>query len=680
MKTLELSFKDICRFGKLGVLSALCSSVMMPLLSAHAISPAPQLTAKTPEAEIPAPADVKKGFTIRVNLDMDKLASEGPLLDIPGVVSFVFKENAVSDTQNYASFRLPDGSSPVLEATLLLESHHADWKQMTIGVPLGILSEKDRHGAHEICLHFTGPHWKLFFDGELMDQDFPFGYPRWGQANVKAVINAACVSCAVFSAPATIPLPGEKPREEKIREIQYWTPQGHNAWVGDVATFYHEGRLHVFYLFDRRHHRSRFGTGAHYFEHLSTKDFKTWVQHEEAVPIDEQRESVGTGSPFAYEGRLHIAYGLHTTRLYPDDQTITPLMIQALKKDGKTSAFAASETPGVPSGATYASSDDGAHFKKSGIFFHPCENPTVYHDPNGELRLLPNNRHGGGLWASEELDRGWHDIDPDAPSGGDCTFFFRWGGYDYIIGGFRSLYNKPIDGSEYVDLAGEGLDIYDGLNVPAVSEIGDGRFIMTGWTGGLGWGGHLVLRELIQFPDGRLGAKWMEEVTPKTKRAKIVKDTVTGTETIALPDTDSFMLTFDVTAEDVGAGRFAVSFFNQDGAGASCEFQLNLKNGRAQWNSAQPNGFAPADQKTLREGGKPREARDYAIEKLRGVDEPFQVRMLVKHNPKMSGSLVDVEIAGQRTMLTCRPGLRAGKLVFRTESIALENVRISPLK
>ena len=56
--------------------------------------------------------------------------------------------------------------------------------------------------------------------------------------------------------------------------MQYWTPPGHNAWVGDVATLFHAGRYHVFYLYDRRHHRSKFGKGAHYFEHLSTADFK----------------------------------------------------------------------------------------------------------------------------------------------------------------------------------------------------------------------------------------------------------------------------------------------------------------------------------------------------------------------------------------------------------------------
>ena len=53
-----------------------------------------------------------------------------------------------------------------------------------------------------------------------------------------------------------------------------------------LATLYHDGRYHIFYLYDRRHSSSRFGTGAHYFEHLSTRDFKHWVEDEAAVEVE----------------------------------------------------------------------------------------------------------------------------------------------------------------------------------------------------------------------------------------------------------------------------------------------------------------------------------------------------------------------------------------------------------
>ena len=46
----------------------------------------------------------------------------------------------------------------------------------------------------------------------------------------------------------------------------------------------------------------------------------------------------------------------------------------------------------------------------------------------------------------------------------------------------------------------------------------------------------------------------------------------------------------------------------------------------------------------------------------------------------MGGTLNDAEIAGQRTMVTFRPGLRVRKLIFRTEGVELDNVGIASLK
>ena len=189
----------------------------------------------------------------------------------------------------------------------------------------------------------------------------------------------------------------------------------------------------MFYLFDRRHHQSKFACGAHYFEHLSTADFKTWTEHEAATPIEEQWETIGTGTPFVYKDRLCISYGLHTTRIYPQEKTTLPAQWEYLKAHGRTGSFHRANTPGVPAGATYSVSQDGvSNFKKSGIMFHPCENPSVYTDPSGKLRLLANSR-SNGIWESESVDGGWRCISPGFPPGGDCTFFFRWGKFDYII-------------------------------------------------------------------------------------------------------------------------------------------------------------------------------------------------------------------------------------------------------
>jgi hypothetical protein len=54
--------------------------------------------------------------------------------------------------------------------------------------------------------------------------------------------------------------------------------------------------------------------------------------------------------------------------------------------------------------------------------------------------------------------------------------------------------------------------------------------------------------------------------------------------------------------------------------------------------------------------------------------------VLVKGCDKLGGSLMDAEIAGQRTMISYRPDLTVQKLVFRTEGVELKDVQLAPLK
>ncbi|MCY2924123.1 MAG: hypothetical protein NT031_01565, partial [Planctomycetota bacterium] len=313
------------------------------------------------------------------------------------------------------------------------------------------------------------------------------------------------------------------------------------------------------------------------------------------------------------------------------------------------------------------------------IMFHPCENPSVYTDPSGQLRLLANYQ-SKGIWESDTVDGGWRCVGPDFPPGGDCTFFFRWGRFDYIIGGFHSLWSKPADApdSAYEDVVAKGLDFYDGSNVPSVVEVAGGRFLMAAWIPIRGWGGFLLIRELIQLPDGRIGSKWMDEITPQTGPAKTLAASVTGTATFPAPS-KAFMLTFTVRPAQAKKGRCGIAFLPADGEQASCEWQLRPDDGRAQFAPGSLAGFA-ADEKTLREGGAPQAVGNYAIENLIGVEEPFTVRLIVKNCDKIGGALIDAEIAGHRTMITYRPELTVQKMVFRAEGVELKDVRVAPIE
>lgn len=637
------------------------------------------LTTRAPQAEFAAPTGGTNGFTVKLTVKLKRFEGEKSILDIPGVLRVRLRPHDPLDRkrQNYPAFKMPDGSVPVMEATVVLHStEHPDWREMTVGIPLAIL--KNPAGEHDVVLNFSGVRWTMYVDGELLDNDFPFGYPRWAGRNTWKM-DAEFVRDAELHSPAIAPVCEPSPAP-KTKPVQYWTPPGHNAWVGDVATIFHQGRYHVFYLYDRRHHASKFGKGAHYFEHLSTVDFKTWTEHEAATPLEEQWECIGTGTPFVFNNQLCIAYGLHTGRVYPQEKTTWPAQWDYLKKNGRTGRFECATTPGVPAGSTYAISADGVgRFEKSNVMFHPCQNPSVYTDPRGQLRLLAN-AGSKGIWESDSPDGGWRCVSPDFPPGGDCTFFFRWGKFDYIIGGFRNLWSKSADAPDtaYDDVAGKGLDFYDGLNVPAITEISGGRFLMAGWTKIRGWGGHLVIRELLQFPDGRIGSKWMAEVAPETGGARTLAAAIDGSK--LLPSFGrSFMLTFNVQPAEAKKGRFGISFLPESGEEPACELQVRLDERRAQFGPGFPDRFA-ARERALREGGNPHSGGNYAIENLIGVGQPFTMRVIVKGDDKIGGSMIDAEIAGRRTMLAYRPNLTVKKLVFRTEAVALSNAQVALLK
>jgi hypothetical protein len=407
-----------------------------------------------------APGD-SRSFTVKMQVNLKPEDSTLTLLNIPGVLTVTsFPHNAKDrKIQNYPAYLMPDGSNLVLEAGLKLypPMEPKGPRDMAVGIPIAILARPK--GEHEVVLHFSGVRWTLYVDNELLDNDFPLGYPKWGEKSTWE-INPLLVSKAeiFFSGAEPEKVALKKPR--KSDEIQYWTPQGHNTWVGDVATFFHKGRYHIFYLFDRRGHASKFGKGGHYFEHISTTDFKTWTEHDAATPIEEQWETFGTWTPFIYDNKLSISYGLHTTRIYPKEKTNLLLQWDYYNKHGITGSFRYDTIPGYPAGSTYSISEDGiSNFKKTKILFHPCENPSVYTDPKGRLRMLAN--YGAkGTWESETINGGWKSVNPNFLPGGDCTFFFRWGNYDYVIGGFTGFWTKPAAAPEhkFVDGVKAGVD------------------------------------------------------------------------------------------------------------------------------------------------------------------------------------------------------------------------------
>lgn len=639
----------------------------------------PVVRLDVPAAEQNVEVDAKQGFTVRFGAKLDNSSEQSVLFEIADVLSVEVKRvgSDYNRAQNYKPYPLSDGSLWVLEAMLALRSPFASDRvnHLTVGVPLSLLTEP--FAEHEIVLHFTGVEFSLFVDGKLYDNDFAIGYPsfagsqQWRKGDVVADVE--------FFAPALDKKQVGEPLQQ--RNIQYWTPPYHNAWVGDVATIYHEGRYHIFYLFDRRGHASKLGRGGHYFEHISTSDFKHWIEHPAATPIEEQWESFGTGTPFVYNDKLYLSYGLHTTRIYPREATTLPAMWQYLEKNGVSQVVDYRAIGDfVPAGSTYSVSDDGVtNFKKSYRLFHPCENPSIYTTSEGELRMLAN--YGSrGSWSAESLDSGWRCKNPDFPLGGDCTFFFEWGDYEYIIGGFRDLWCRRVgEGDDrWWSMTSEGRDFYNGLSVPAISEIADSRRLMAGWVKTQNWGGPLVIHELVQHADGQIGTKWLEEIVPATDKPFMTCGEVAKSATFDIAN-KKYILSFDVELQSLHQGRVGVVFHSENGYENACEWQLQLDRKRAQFSDGVADSFA-RDERTLREGGDVSGVRNYAITTPWLNDKSVSVRVVVNGDEKLCGTLLDVEIDGSNTMISYRPNLQVGKLSFNCEKATVKNLRVAEFK
>lgn len=57
------------------------------------------------------------------------------------------------------------------------------------------------------------------------------------------------------------------------------------------------------------------------------------------------------------------------------------------------------------------------------------------------------------------------------------------------------------------------------------------------------------------------------------------------------------------------------------------------------------------------------------------------MRVIAYRDPKMNGSVVDAEVAGQRTLVSCRPGLWARRMTLDAGDPAfrVRDVRVSEL-
>lgn len=353
----------------------------------------------------------------------------------------------------------------------------------------------------EVLLNLRPHRIELYVNGELCDEEWPCGK---GYLTLDSKGEGDFVPALAELAPeGGSDLPFYTRRGIETAEIRI---PGVN--IGDCIPYSDEentdGRYHLFYLYDRHHHTSKWHFGAHQWAHVSTTDFKTWDEHPMAVGITEDWEgSICTGS-----------------------------ICKAADRDEWYAWYAVRMCDRSPARMTYAKSTDRVHFEKCGEYFHlpagyeptSARDPMVFYldgkyhmfvttsrlsDNSGCLAHLTNDRMAIDGWTDAGVTMAWMEQvpeeDPSRYWQPECPDHFKMGEYYYLVFGIGGRGMYGYSKNPYGDwIFPEGITIPCG-NVPKSATIpGTGRRIFAGFIPEGGYGGRLRTVEAFQNQDGTL--------------------------------------------------------------------------------------------------------------------------------------------------------------------------------
>lgn len=287
---------------------------------------------------------------------------------------------------------------------------------------------------------------------------------------------------------------GEEPSVTySFQEAEGWKP-GENVFVGDCMPYSHDGKYHVLYLKDRHHHQSKWGLGAHQWEHISTKDMKIWDVHPMAVEIDDPAEaSICTGSWILKDDTHYLFYTVRTC-------------------------------DGSPARIRRSVSVDGYHFKKDrGFSFSlsdtynaaSARDPKVVKDACGKYHMFLTTSFmdtGNGCLAhliSDDLEK-WEEmkeplyIAPQDMGEPECPDYFYKNGFYYLV---YSLYGKgyyQYSRKPFTEWCMPENSVIPCKSVPKAAVIHD-RLIFTGYSGdGENYAGTMTFLEAFVKENGEL--------------------------------------------------------------------------------------------------------------------------------------------------------------------------------
>ena len=367
----------------------------------------------------------------------------------------------------------------VLEGIALVGVHY-DYNRR----PLELTSEIKSADKVEIVL--LEHRIELYVNGKILDEEWPCGNRLFALGDT--VISDSSISVEEYTVT-------EEQGEcviSSFENAQGWMP-GNGVFVGDCMPYFNDGAYHVLYLKDRHHHKSKWGMGAHQWEHISTTDFKKWLVHPMAVPITHSWEgSICTGS-WIKNGDVEYLY--YTVR----------------------------RAHGLPAIITRSISYDGYHFVKDEGFgftvsdkYHApsARDPKVIRGEDGLFHMilttsLTNEQKNGCLahYVSADMEK-WDEVPeliytvPNTAQP-ECPDYFKYKGKYYLV---FSLYGKGqymVSDKPFEDFRAPSDASIPCAGVPKCAPWGD-KLVFTGFDVISGYAGTMTFKRATANDDGVL--------------------------------------------------------------------------------------------------------------------------------------------------------------------------------
>ena len=327
---------------------------------------------------------------------------------------------------------------------------------------------------------------ELYVNEVLADEEWPFG---------EHFLEAATLENNSSGVTITFGETEEEYKESVISSFENaegWKPE-ENVFVGDCMPYTDGERYHILYLKDRHHHRSKWGFGAHQWEHISTVDMKHFDIHPTAVPITDKSEgSICTGS-YIRHGDKHYLY--YTVR--PCDYNGKAFIRRSVSLDGYH--FEKDENYGFSLSDKYnlfSARDPKVIIDKSGLF-HMILTSTLVSEKKGCLVHLVSK----DLEHFEELAYPIYiSSDEREP---ECPDYFELGGRYYLVYSLGGKAYYKVSDSEFDGFASSPEIYVPCGSVPKAAKFGDG-LIFTGFVGEKGYAGRMTFKKAKADKDGTL--------------------------------------------------------------------------------------------------------------------------------------------------------------------------------